>query len=203
MSRHWPIGVLFDLHTAHDPTSLGDDFSTHPHLPWSLTIHFQEYPKDVLTRRESPQSLQDMWLNNLKEAATLRHGSAKKIFTMPSAQIQSLYQSLLDLDFSTFNNLHGPLLTSPRHIPIRIFLPPPHPPITPLVTPMISTVEPQTIGTALHQILPSLFPSRRTCLFARPVIHGIVIPMTSHLIDLANLFSSGDGWTDIIIVMMN
>src|SRR5436305_2190065 len=43
----------------------------HPHLPWNLTVHFQEYPKDILTRRESPQSLQDLWLNNLKEVPFL------------------------------------------------------------------------------------------------------------------------------------
>ena len=67
--RHWPCGVLFDLHTAFDPTGLGEGMGggIHPHLPWSLTLHFQDYPKDVLTRRESPQSLQDVWLNNLKE----------------------------------------------------------------------------------------------------------------------------------------
>jgi hypothetical protein len=67
--RHWPCGVLFDLHTASDPTGLGDGMGggVHPNLPWSLTLHFQDYPKDVLTQRESPQSLQDIWLNNLKE----------------------------------------------------------------------------------------------------------------------------------------
>jgi hypothetical protein len=59
--------VLFDLHTAFDPSSLGDGVLAHPHLPWSLTVHFQDYPKDILTRRDSPQSLQDIWLNNLKE----------------------------------------------------------------------------------------------------------------------------------------
>lgn len=71
--RHWPCGVLFDLHTAFDPTGLGEGMGggIHPHLPWSLTLHFQDYPKDVLTRRESPQSLQDVWLNNLKEVPPL------------------------------------------------------------------------------------------------------------------------------------
>ena len=45
----------------------------HPHLPWSLTVHFQDYPKDVLTRRENAQSLQDIWLNNLKEVSPFTH----------------------------------------------------------------------------------------------------------------------------------
>ena len=68
--RHWPIGTLFDLHTAFEPSSLVEGME-HPHLPWNLTVHFQEYPKDILTRRESPQSLQDLWLNNLKEVPFL------------------------------------------------------------------------------------------------------------------------------------
>jgi Autophagy protein Apg5 len=59
--------VLFDLHTSFDPTSGIDPPGGHPHLPWQLTVHFQDYPKDVLTRRDSPDSLRDVWLNNLKE----------------------------------------------------------------------------------------------------------------------------------------
>jgi autophagy-related protein 5 len=68
---------------------------------------------------------------------------------------------------------------------------------------MIASSEWQTIGTALHQVLPSLFPSRRTCLFARPVCQGVIIPMTTRVDLFAELFCGGDGWTDIIIVMMN
>src|SRR5579862_2104094 len=101
--------------------------------------------------------------------------------------------------------MYQPLITtnSQRHIPLRLFLPPPHPPITPVISPMLSSVEPQTIGTALHQSFPALFPSRRTCLFARPICHGVVIPMTAMLEELAQMFCGGDGWLDIIIVMMN
>lgn len=68
---------------------------------------------------------------------------------------------------------------------------------------MLSSTEHQTIGTALHQVLPALFPSRRTCLFARPVCQGVVVPMSARVDELGELFSGGDGWTDIIVVMMN
>ena len=122
---------------------------------------------------------------------------------MANSQIQTLYQSLLSLDYTTFQSLYAPLTTSPRHIPLRIFLPPPHPPVAPLVIPQTASQEHQTVGTALHQTLPALFPSRRTCLFARPVCHGVVVPMTARIDELAELFRGGDGWTDMIIVMMN
>ena len=214
--RHWPIGVLFDLHTSFDPTAAMDAPGGHPHLPWQLTVHFQDYPTDVLTRRDSPDSLRDVWLNNLKqvflphllvslvdlETSTLQHGSAKRIFSLPNTQIQSLYQSLTALDPTTFHSIYAPLSSSPRHIPLRLFLPPPHPPLTPLLPPLIATTEKQTVGTALHQVLPSLFPSRQTCLFARPMAHGIVVPMTAPLGEVSEVFRGGDGWTDIVIVMM-
>jgi autophagy-related protein 5 len=183
-----------------------------PQLPWCITVHFSDYPKDILTRRESVQSVQDVWLNNLKEVVsltvadetcTLRHGSAKKIFTLPTNQITSLYQSFISLDGVGFNTVFAPLTTGPRHIPLRVFLPPPHPPVTPLIAPKISSAEDQTLGTALHQALPALFPSRRTCLFARPVCQGIIIPMNTSLMELGDVFSGGDGWMDIVVVMMS
>lgn len=142
-------------------------------------------------------------MEQANQTSTLRHGSAKKIFTLPTAQIQSLYQSLLDLDSLTFQSIYGPLATSPRNIPLRLFLPPPNPPITPLVVPMLSSAEHQTVGTALHQVLPALFPSRRTCLFARPICQGVVVPMSARIGELADLFCGGDGWMDIVVVMMN
>ena len=90
-----------------------------------------------------------------------------------------------------------------RNIPLRVFLPPPHPPVTPLVGKMISSEEEQTIGTALHQVLPALFPSRRTCLFARPVCQGVIVPMNAILSELADSFGGGDGWMDVVVVMMS
>jgi hypothetical protein len=65
--------VLFDLHTAHDPTAFEDPTYEHPHLPWSLIVHFQDYPKDILTRRDSSDSVKDIWLNNLKEVTFHQH----------------------------------------------------------------------------------------------------------------------------------
>jgi hypothetical protein len=137
------------------------------------------------------------------KTCTLRHGSAKKIFTLPTNTITTLYQSFLTLDTVTFNTIFAPLTIGGRNIPIRIFLPPPHTPVTPLVAPRLSEVEEQSVGTALHQVLPALFPSRRTCLFARPVCHGVIVPMTAHLGELSDIFCGGDGWLDIVVVMMS
>jgi autophagy-related protein 5 len=60
---------------------------------------------------------------------------------------------------------------------------------------------PQTLGTALHNMLPRLFPSRRTPIFARPILHGVSVPMSAQLEELARYACYADGWLGIVVVM--
>lgn len=59
----------------------------------------------------------------------------------------------------------------------------------------------QTLGTALHSILPTLFPSRRHPVLAKPVLHGVVVPMSAELESLARWACYGDGWLGVVVVM--
>ncbi|KAL4761479.1 autophagy protein 5 [Aspergillus foveolatus] len=60
----------------------------------------------------------------------------------------------------------------------------------------------QTIGTALHSILPNLFPSRRTPVIAKPVLHGAQVPMSASVEEVVRAAAYGDGWVYIVIRMM-
>ena len=62
--------------------------------------------------------------------------------------------------------------------------------------------QPQTIGTALNQILPTLFPSRRSPLLAQAVLHGAVLPLSASVEDLVRATAYLDGWLHIAVVMM-
>lgn len=62
--------------------------------------------------------------------------------------------------------------------------------------------QPQTIGTALNQVLPTLFPSRRSPLLAQAVLHGAVLPLNANVEDLVRATAYLDGWLHIAIVMM-
>jgi autophagy-related protein 5 len=62
--------------------------------------------------------------------------------------------------------------------------------------------QPQTIGTALHQILPSLFPSRRSPLLAQAVLHGAVLPLNANVEELVRAAAYLDGWLHVAVVMM-
>lgn len=60
---------------------------------------------------------------------------------------------------------------------------------------------PQTLGMALHTLLPSLFPSRRTPILAKPLLHGAVVPMNASLEELASKACYADGWVNVVIAV--
>jgi autophagy-related protein 5 len=66
----------------------------------------------------------------------------------------------------------------------------------------VYTGQPQTIGTALNQIIPSLFPSRRSPLLAQAVLHGAVLPLSVSVEELLRSTAYLDGWLHISIIMM-
>lgn len=72
-----------------------------------------------------------------------------------------------------------------------------------LVTPFVhGAKEAQTIGTALHALLPALFPSRRTPILAKPVLHGAAVPMSAHVEGLMREAAYLDGWLHVGLAMM-
>lgn len=62
--------------------------------------------------------------------------------------------------------------------------------------------QPQTVGTALNQILPTLFPSRRIPVLAHAVLHGSVLPLGAGVEDLLRVAAYLDGFLHIAVVMM-
>ena len=67
---------------------------------------------------------------------------------------------------------------------------------------MPNSRDPQTLGATLNSLLPSLFPSRRTPILARPVLHGCVVPMAAHVEDLMRWAAYADGWVGLGVEMM-
>lgn len=134
--------------------------------------------------------------------------------------------------FQTVNNklLYPPGIEL-RHVPLKIYLPTSSPttsdPISeetsepagsvtiikpsaghvrvvqsliPILQP--STRTPQTLGTALNNVLPTIFPSRRNPILAQPVMHGAIVPMIANLAELGRAASYGDGFLHLVVVML-
>lgn len=60
----------------------------------------------------------------------------------------------------------------------------------------------QTIGTALYAMLPALFPSRATAIFARPVLHGAIVPLKASVEELMRSAAYADGWIHLSVAML-
>ena len=87
---------------------------------------------------------------------------------------------------------HKPTAASPTHLRV----------VQPLVPATLQqTRTAQTVGTALHAALPSLFPSRKTPIQAYPVLHGAVLPMTAPLDEVLRGAAYMDGWLHIGVEM--
>lgn len=124
---------------------------------------------------------------------------------------------------SLFNTINSKLLNPPglelRHVPIKIYLPtsasqtasetiseeakPGHIRVVQALVPLLlPSRQPQTLGTALNGILPTIFPSRRNPLLAQPVLHGAAVPMSAVLEDLSRAAAYTDGFLHLAVVML-
>ncbi|THY59639.1 putative autophagy protein Apg5 [Aureobasidium pullulans] len=122
--------------------------------------------------------------------------------------------------FNTINNkLLNPPGTPLRNIPMKIYLPTAPSmsnseeggdatiqasirTVQSLVAPFSGTRQPNTLGMALNQILPTVFPSRRNPVLATPVLHGAVVPMGAPVKELMRATAFADGFLHIVVVML-
>ncbi|KAJ8115942.1 hypothetical protein OPT61_g2525 [Boeremia exigua] len=219
---HYPLGLLYDLYSGVEPAYASDSSSpTHrtelseddrQRLPWKLTVHFSDYPIEQLVRLDvEDEVMHDLFRNSVKEADYLRTGTGKTVMFLSEKDSTQLWHAVKQHDFSLYNPINQKLLNPQgavlRHLPVRIYLP--HAAdsndqkatspgslrvVQSLVTPNLSSRQPQTVGTALNQILPTLFPSRRSPLLAQAVLHGAVLPLSTNVEDLVRAAAPALAW---------
>lgn len=105
-----------------------------------------------------------------------------------------------------------------RHVPIKIYLPTSASPdateaiseepragqlrvVQSLVPLALPSKHPQTLGTALNAVLPTIFPSRRNPIYARPVLHGVAVPLSARMDELGRAAAYTDGFLHVAVVM--
>lgn len=220
---HLPLGLLYDMYVM----SIQDSSSGKKELPFKLTLHFTHDTASTTVNliNPDPVTMHDSYINSVKEADFLRSGTAKPIMTLPTSDSKALWSSTQENDLETFAQIHQKLMPASgqmRNIPLRLYLPSsPEEESGPAqlrvlqshVSPSVAAANPstvaqgrgpgasvpQTLGTALHSLLPVLFPSRRIPLIARPVLHGCPVPLGSNLEDLARWGCYADGWLSVVI----
>lgn len=199
--RNWPIGLSYDLLTGLDPTQREDSESP----VWTLVLHSKNYPSEYVLRLDSEQTLADLWLQQTKESCFVRDGNANAIMGLSTESTAELWNAVRTHSFQQFwaiaDRFLGPSLTSLKSVPIKVYLPVSNR-VLQAVVPPSTDGQAQTVGTALHTHMPDLFPSRRTCVLARPLLHGVVLPMQAPLAQLLPVAMYLDGFLHITILMM-
>ena len=198
-------------------------------LPWHLVIHFSEWPEEQLIPLDEAGKIhQDLFVQSVKEADYLRNGTGKTVMLMSKDDSTNLWQSVREHDLARFAPIYRKFLNpqggdSIRHVPVKVYIPQvPSPTIKQasntgenetnsalrvaqgliaLVNP--STKTSQTFGTALHSLLPKLFPSRSLYIHACAVLHGGIVPPTILLQDLIEGAVFCDGFLHVAVAVMD
>ncbi|KAK4546241.1 hypothetical protein LTR36_002378 [Oleoguttula mirabilis] len=193
-------------------------------IPWRLTIHYTDFPGDQLIQLDADgRAMLDSYINGVKEADFIRNGTARTVMSLSKEDSDRLWQAVQTHDLPLFNTINNKLLNPPglelRHVPIKIYLPTSasqtasetipeeakagHIRVVQALVPLrLPSKQPQTLGTALNSILPTIFPSRRNPLLAQPVLHGAAVPMGAVLEDLGRAAAYTDGFLHLAVVML-
>ncbi|KAI8147430.1 autophagy protein Apg5-domain-containing protein [Fennellomyces sp. T-0311] len=181
---HYPIGLLYDLSGCAD-------------RPWRITIHFRDFP-DELLKSPSVEAAQDMFMSMVKQADFLRHGTTKRVMNLSKKDQSQLWQSLSLDQYDAYWSVNQHLVEnsdSLRFVPLRIYLPDRCPVIQEVVS-FTHDGNPRLLGDVLGDILPDLFPSG---IAAVPITHGIRLPLDTPIGWASQNLSFADNFLHVVI----
>ncbi|XDV40971.1 hypothetical protein PO909_009940, partial [Leuciscus waleckii] len=146
---HYPIGVLFDLHASNTA------------LPWSVSVHFKNFPEHDLLHCTSNSVIEAHFMSSIKEADALKHKS-QVINDMQKKDHKQLWMGLQNDKFDQFWAMNRKLMEYPteeggfRYIPFRIYQTTSDRPfIQKLFRPVSAEGHTLTLGDLLKEMFPS------------------------------------------------
>jgi len=116
---HHPIGLLYDL--------LAADGGQDGHLPWSLTVHFSQFPAEQLLPCHAREQVESVFMSSLKEADQLKH-NGKVVSMMQKKDHNQLWLGLTSDKFDQFWAINRKFMEPMagedtfKNIPIRFYL---------------------------------------------------------------------------------
>ena len=109
---HYPLGLLYDLFSGAEPANLErrtkidqaesvaaseSVASGATRIPWRLVIHYTDFPDEQLIQLDSEgKSMQDMFINSVKEADFIRNGTARAVMSLGKEDSSNLWLAVQD-----------------------------------------------------------------------------------------------------------
>ncbi|WFD29518.1 autophagy protein 5 [Malassezia sp. CBS 17886] len=191
----WPLGLLYDFHTA----------ASAAHLPWALTLHFDPpAARELLATYATLPGSQQWFMARVKEAEYVRWGTCKRVLALPREDQDMLWHTLQTNDHAAFERLAAKLVPGRRatahgntqHVPMRRipirFYTAPH--AVPMVESPMAPTTTAGVPTTLADALESVRCGDRCTSETRAVLHGITLPPAAELAWLAGYLAYADGW---------
>nr|CAB3224220.1 autophagy protein 5 [Phallusia mammillata] len=181
---HYPCGVLFDL-LCNPATD----------LPWSITVHFQNFPSDVLLRCPGDNAIESNYMMTLKEADQIKH-KGQVISNMSRNQHMQLWHGIRSENFDEFWTINKKFmegfegLCTFRNIPVRVYF-------QEKLLQRQFAAEETTLETALNNFFPNSFSQDQQTM--KVVIQGISPPLSSSLQWLSENLSYADNFLHICV----
>lgn len=182
LKAHLPVGVLWDLFSARDA----------PPLPWTLTVHFADFPHEALLRCNSRAAVETLFRSAVKEADALKH-SGSVVASLQKHETTQLWQSLALGKFDDFWAVNERLMArlDDKHfrcVPFRLYTDGQRTP------PLQRAVRPASQST-LAELL-------RACSAdgASVVTHGVRLPADASLQWLSEHMSYADNFLHLVLV---
>lgn len=178
--RHYPVGVLYDL--------LAED-----ELPWSITVHFQNFPVDHIMKLGNNSLTRSFYMNSLKESTYVKQNSIKTINDFGIRESDTIWEGLYDGVFEKFWSIAS--ATAPATtaaVPVRILRP--NFPIMQFPC-SIKSVEGETAPTLASTLTLALPDVPHTIPFS---IQGISPPLDTPLSWLYQHLAHPDGFLYIV-----
>ncbi|XP_013160034.2 autophagy protein 5 isoform X4 [Falco peregrinus] len=191
---HYPIGLLFDLHASNTA------------LPWSITVHFKNFPEKDLLHCHSKDVIEAHFMACIKEADALKHKS-QVINEMQKKDHKQLWMGLQNDKFEQFWAINRKLMEYPpedsgfRYIPFRIYQATTERPfIQKLFRPIASGGELHTLGDLLKDVCPSAIAPEDGEQKTQVMIHGIEPMLETPIQWLSEHMSYPDNFLHISII---
>lgn len=96
--RHWPVGLLYDYHTAH-ASSPKSSHEQQQLLPFHITLHLSSPPLDRLFHTPSIEMSRSNFMNMIKEADFVRCGNTRRVTALKRVDQDALWESVVERKF--------------------------------------------------------------------------------------------------------
>jgi autophagy-related protein 5 len=105
---HYPVGVLYDL------------YGRGQNLPWEITVHFRNFPGDILLHCESKEAVEAHFKSKLKEADFVKHKS-EVIQKLTAQEFGQIWKGFSENNYDEFWTVNKKMMLSTRseHDPFR------------------------------------------------------------------------------------